>query len=152
KADHPTIRGFHRVSCQTGKGIPDLKKAIAEHLASLDHVFDPLPGPFFAVKQDIEDWAAAKRTFITIDEYRALCTRHKLTANDEQNRLLRFLHDLGVALNFDDPDDPYNLGEANVLDPEWVTDAVYRVITNNELKDDKGVLRRADLASILRDH
>src|SRR5262249_47939958 len=136
----------------TGKGIPELRETIAEYLASLDHVFDPLPAPFFAVKRDIEDWAAAKRTFISIGEYRDLCVRHGLTASDEQNRLLRFLHDLGVALNFDDPDAPYKLVETNVLDPGWVTDAVYRVIMNPELKDNKGVLRRDGLAAILRDH
>jgi internalin A len=150
RTDFPNIRGFHRVSCLSGKGIAELEKAIATVVRELPHVFDPMPSPFFGVKRTIEGWAGT-RTIVSFAEYQKLCTQHHLTDYPDQQRLLRFLHDLGVALNFDDPDDPYELGDTSVLDPEWVTDAVYRVITSPKLKEAGGVLNRADLAELLAD-
>ncbi|HEY1187985.1 MAG TPA: COR domain-containing protein [Gemmata sp.] len=150
RTDYPNIHGFHYVSCCSGAGVPALKKAIAEQVRKLPHVFDPVPGSFFAVKRKIESWSGT-RSYITLREYQALCVEATLTEHEPQNRLLRFLHDLGVALNFDDPEDPYELGDTNVLDPQWVTDAVYRVITSHTLNAARGVLQRADLPAILPD-
>ncbi|HEY1189309.1 MAG TPA: COR domain-containing protein, partial [Gemmata sp.] len=150
QTDYPNIRGFHYVSCVSGKNVPDLEAAITEQVHTLPHVFDPVPGPYFAVKRQIERWSGTKN-YITLAEYRALCAEHALTDPTAQNHLLRFLHDLGVVLNFDDPDGPYKLGETNVLNPEWVTDAVYRVITSAKLQEARGVLTRADLPELLPD-
>lgn len=150
RTDYTNIKGFKYVSCRTGAGIPELKDAITDQVRELPHVFDPVPGPFFAVKREIESWAG-QRSFITLPEYQALCTQHGLTNAEAQNRLLRFLHDLGVALNFDDPEDPYELGDTNVLDPAWVTDAVFQVLTSKVLRERDGMLERVDLTGALTD-
>jgi hypothetical protein len=69
----------------------------------------------------------------------------------EQRRLLRFLHDLGTVLNFDDPDSPYQVGDMNILNPEWVTQGVYAIINNQPLMQAQGQLELKRLPEILND-
>ena len=69
----------------------------------------------------------------------------------EQRRLLRFLHDLGTVLNFDDPESPYQVGDTNILNPEWVTVGVYKIINNNALAQAQGKLEVSRLHEILDD-
>jgi internalin A len=146
----PNLKGFYRVSCCSGKGIPELRKAIDREVGQLPHVFDELPASYFKVKAQIGAWAEQKKCYITFESYQKLCIASGVTDETNQHQLLRFLHDLGIALNFDDPDSPFKLHDTNVLDPEWVTDAVYRIITSPSLKEAGGVLLREKLAELLK--
>ncbi len=145
----PNLQGFLKVSCETGKGIPALRKAIDDQIRQLGHVFDVLPGSYFRVKERLAE-LAGKKSYISYNEYKTLCTKSRVSNELSRNQLLRLLHDLGAALNFSDADDPYKLHETNVLDPEWVTDAVYRVITNPILGEARGELKRDQLAALLK--
>ena len=145
----PNLQGFVRVSCENGKGIPALRKAIDDQIRLLGHVFDVLPDSYFRVKERLAG-LAGKKCYISYTDYETLCNESQVADELSRNQLLRLLHDLGAALNFSDPDDPYKLHETNVLDPEWVTDAVYRVITNPVLGAARGVLKRDQLAALLK--
>jgi small GTP-binding protein len=145
----PNLRGFLRVSCETGKGIPALRKAIDDQIRQLGHVFDILPGSYFKVKEQLAG-LAGKKSYISYTDYESLCTESQVADESSRNQLLRLLHDLGAALNFSDPDDPYELHNTIVFDPEWVTDAVYRIITNPLLGETRGVLKRDQLAGLLK--
>jgi internalin A len=143
----PNLRGFCRVSCREGTGIAELRKAIDGEIALLQHVFDPVPMGYIDVKDRLGAWAETKN-YISLSSYEQLCSTAGL-ARESCQPLLRFLHDLGVVLNFDDPDDAYDLHDTNVLNPEWVTDAVYRIITNPALRESRGVLLRTQLPQLL---
>ncbi|MHC4867621.1 MAG: COR domain-containing protein, partial [Planctomycetota bacterium] len=146
----PNIKGFFNVSCQEGDGIKELKAAIKRHINGLEHVYDKVPESYFNVKQELERRTGSE-DFIDIKDYRKLCRRHKVRKEQEQNLLLRFLHDLGNVLNFGDPKDPYHLRDMNILNPEWVTEGVYRIINNNELMRKGGVLEWGMIGKILND-
>ena len=150
RKDYPNIRGFLTTSCETAVGIEELKAAIAEEVRGeeMGHVYDLLPGEYFAVKEELEA-LAGERDRIDLHEYYGLCERHGLPERAEQARLLRFLHDLGSVLNFDDPNDPYALRDTNVLNPEWVTAGVYKVLNDATVATRGGVVTRADLRRLL---
>jgi internalin A len=59
--------------------------------------------------------------------------------------LLGFLNDLGVVVHFNDLD----LKTMDVLDPVWVTNAVYKIITAEKMSDNKGFLELNKLSEIL---
>ena len=145
----PRIRGFFRTSCQEGSGLGQLRQAIAREIRALEHVYDLVPQSFFSVKEEIEA-RTQTNDFLEVGEYEAICQQHNLEEEHAQQLLLRFLHDLGSVLNFSDPDSPYLLEETKILNPEWVTRGVYKVLNNNGLMNARGVLKLAQLGRILR--
>lgn len=144
----PNIRGFAHVSAKTGEGIQQLRERIQDEISSMPHVFNQVPNTYFLVKNEIEQ-NARKRDFLDVREFAKISSKHGLTDAKEQQQLLRFLHDLGSVLNFDDPADPYGLRDTKILNPEWVTSAVYRIINNPFLKlQREGELEIEQLAQI----
>lgn len=145
----PSIRGFYQTSCLTGEGIAELSDGIESELRGLEHVYDPLPESFFEVKSALEA-RTHEEDFLEIGAYEAICEAHGLEDDNDQQHLLRFLHDLGSVLHFSDPDSPFQLEETKILNPEWVTRGVYKILNNNGLMQAEGVLRLGQLGRILR--
>jgi internalin A len=147
--DFPNIRGFMSVSCETGLGIPELRQTIHTRIRNLPHVSDRLPLNYFRIKQAMTQ-KAADANYVPIEEYQQVCRDNGLNDQEEQARLIRFLHDLGIVLNFQDPNDPYSLNDPFVLNPEWVTQGVYAILNDHSLKTTRdGVLTRTRLKAIL---
>lgn len=147
--DYPNIRRVIQTSCSTGQGIAELRREIGKYVRDLPHVFDELPTSYFAVKEELER-VATERNYIPVEDYREMCARHAVTKPESQDRLIRFLHDLGVVLNFQDPDDPYCQNDPFVLNPEWVTGGVYAIVNDKGLKaNHDGLLTCEKLAAVL---
>jgi len=146
----PNIVGFFRTSCLSGLGIQELREALQRQIHDLPHVYDLLPKSYFDVKGELEA-LARDRDFIDISEYEAICRHQRVLGTRETTRLLRFLHDLGSVLNFDDPDAPFELRDTNILNPEWVTGGVYKILNSNLLMQTGGILDFAELLRILGD-
>ena len=144
------LQGFFKISCRDGTGIDDLRSAISEQILKLSHVSDELPISYFQVKAQLETIAKAK-DFIDYSDYQQLCIHHGVVDKQDQEILIRFLHDLGNVLNFDDPNDPYELHDTNILNPEWVTTGVYKILNSNVLMQLGGRLSTNQLNTILND-
>jgi hypothetical protein len=56
-----------------------------------------------------------------------------------------FLNDLGIILHFRG----FDLEDTHVLEPQWITNAVYKIINSQQLSRGKGVLELPRLAEIL---
>jgi len=65
-----------------------------------------------------------------------MCQEAGITKEQSQRTLLGFLHDLGIVLHFPDP----RLETTNILNPEWVTQGVYRILNSHALFQSGGVL------------
>ena len=147
--EYPNIRGFVQTSCETGEGIAELRREIGKQIRRLPNVFDELPQSYFEVKEELEQ-EAQKQNYIPIEDYHRICKRRKVSKRKDQEQLIRFLHDLGIVLNFQDPEDPYCRDDPFVLNPEWVTEGVYAIVNDKPLKAQKdGVLTRKKLTVVL---
>ncbi|MCP4213091.1 MAG: hypothetical protein GY765_00475, partial [bacterium] len=60
--------------------------------------------------------------------------------------LVDFLNDLGVILHFKD----LLLEDTHILEPRWVTEAVYKIINSKNLNRTKGILNLSQLQEILK--
>lgn len=146
----PNLRSFVKVSAKTGEGFDKLNSMIVNHISNLRHLGDVLPESYFKVKETL---AKKKKDFIDYREYERLCKKFGVTDRDGQGTLIRFLHDLGDVLYFHDEDSPYDeLKDTNILNPEWVTKGVYKILNNLELVHQHGVLEKSRLEAILNDH
>ena len=135
KQKYPNIEAFVNVSSKTGKGISNLVKIIKSEIKRLKHIRTEWTHSWLKVKSQLE---CMEEDFIDYSEYEKLC-RSKEIKTDDAETLIRFLHDLGIVLNFRDDED---LCGTNVLKPEWVTKAVYSIINNKEIQDNRGIMNR----------
>lgn len=132
---YPNIVGILETSA-TGAGIEALKAEIAKQVDTLPHVRDLLPETWFTVKSKLEELAKNKN-FFTQDEYLDLCDTNDVKDEISQHTLIGFLHDLGVVLHFQD--DP-RLEALGILNPQWVTNGVYKILNSHELFQNQGTL------------
>jgi internalin A len=142
---YPNIVGIIETSAATGKGIKNLKSIIVNKVNNLPHVRDQLPMTWFTIKNQLEV-IARKQNFITHDKYLNLCLTKEVFDETSQYTLIGFLHDLGVVLHFQDEPRLEALG---ILNPQWVTNGVYKILNSREIFDNKGVLELSMLNEIL---
>jgi internalin A len=142
---YPNIVGILETSAATGAGIETLKAEIAKQVDSLPHVRDLLPETWFTVKSKLEE-LGRDQNFITQDEYLNLCGANNVSDETSQHTLIGFLHDLGVVLHFQD--DP-RLEALGILNPQWVTNGVYKILNSHELFQNRGTLTLPMLNKIL---
>ncbi|MBE7549636.1 MAG: GTP-binding protein [Anaerolineales bacterium] len=144
---YPQIRAIVETSCLDGRGLAELQAAIEREVANLPHLNDPLLQIWFNVKTKLEQM---DRDYLPYHEYLNLCQTEGVGDDLSQRTLIGFLHDLGVVLNFQD--DP-RLEETNILNPEWVTSGVYKILNDDTLlTQHHGVLERVMLNRILDPH
>jgi len=144
---YPNICAIIPTSCadETHLGIEQLRQAILGQVAQMSHVHTLWPGAWFVVKTRLEQ---LERDYISFGEYADICAEAGI-ADTDNHTLITFLHDLGIVLNYyDDP----RLQETNILNPAWVTQAVYTIINARQIAENGGILERTQLGAILRDH
>lgn len=140
---YPTIKELIRTSCAADEGIHQLQEAIRNAVAALPHVYTPLPTSWIAIKEWLEEM---DKDYISYSEYVQLCQAKEVQKEEEQRNLIRFLHDFGTILNFQDD---RRLEDTNVLDPEWVTQGIYQILDSDLLPRNEGLLHLNQLSEIL---
>ncbi len=141
---YPNIRAILETSCQSGDGIEELQAAITKEVGQLHDVYNLLPLSWFEVKEQLE---AMDRDFISYNEYIGICYQNQIPEEQNQTQLIDLLHNLGLVLNF--RDHPI-LQSTNVLNPAWVTEGIYALLSDETLKtQSKGILDTDDLSRVL---
>ncbi|MEH2130037.1 MAG: COR domain-containing protein, partial [Nostoc sp.] len=141
---YPNIQAIIETSCQDNIGIDELRTAILKQIGNLKEVYDLLPLSWFEVKQQLE---AMTEDFITYNRYIGICYDNKIPEEQNHDQLIDLLHRLGLVLNF--RDHPI-LKDINVLKPNWVTEGIYTLLSDENLKTKtKGIFTPADLIRIL---
>jgi internalin A len=141
---YPNIQAIIETSCQDNIGIDELRAAVLNQVGNLKEVYDLLPLSWFEVKQQLE---AMTEDFISYNRYIGICHENKIPEEHSQEQLIDLLHRLGLVLNF--RDHPILKG-TNVLKPEWVTEGIYKLLSDDILKtENKGIFALVDLNRIL---
>jgi internalin A len=140
---YPFIKGFIETDCADRMGIDELERRIKEEINALPHLRDGFPAEWFEVKDKLP---RVRKSFISFDEYQRNCRKWKVKSEAEQKLLGRYLHDLGVMLNFREDE---RLHDTHVLKPQWVTEGIYTILNAPLLAEQKGELRLRDLQRIL---
>ena len=144
---YPNIKAILETSCESGKGIDELRSAINTEISELKEVYDLLPLSWFQVKQSLE---TLDTDFINMSEYATICCKQKIWEETDKTQLLQLLHNLGIVLNF--REHPI-LQSTNILNPHWVTEGIYALLCDEHLKvETKGILTHDDLSRILDSH
>ncbi|NET83099.1 MAG: GTPase [Moorea sp. SIO1F2] len=132
---------------KTNRGLAEIIDAIQYHIKNLPHVGQVLPKTWVKVRQALEN---DSRDYISLQEYLDICETNGFTQREDALQLSGYLHDLGICLHFQQQEDSL-LYKIVILKPEWATDAVYKVLDNHDVINNKGKFTRKDLKRIWKD-
>ena len=136
------IQDFYRLSCETYEGIEAFRTAFQRAVSQVEirHIYWPIT--WFNVKTRLEQLSAP---YIDYEKYTAICKVANVTEKT-QEILLEYLCNLGVSLHFKE----LLLENTHVLEPKWVTKAIYNIINARQVTDKQGILEYSDLEAILQ--
>jgi hypothetical protein len=136
----PQIVGLYRVDSEDGKGISVLKDAISNTAWQLPHMQTPWIDSWFRVREKLEQ---NEKNWIGYSEFCKIC--HSEGLDKKQIDILdEYLHDLGVIIHFQD----IKLQDMVILKPEWATNAVYKILDTDAVKERDGILLHSELGQI----
>ena len=124
-----------------------IRQAIEYFVQQLPHVGDEVPAKWIPIRQAVEE-VAQQKPFITQEEYFQIYSRHLEFDRTKALHLSRYLHDLGVFLHFQD--DPL-LRKTVILQNQWATEAVFRILDDELVKQQRGRFSQADCERIWLD-
>ena len=130
-------------SCISGAGIDDLRSAIAHTLPQMPRINTRFPIHYFTLKERLEKM---EEDYILYEDYIRFCCEVDITKPFDQQSWIRILHELGVVLNYQDD---RRLADTHVLNPNWVTDGVYQILSAPGLAEGGGFFHESLLDRIL---
>lgn len=133
---YPFIVGFMETDCETGQGIAELKKKLAEIIGSDVGVREKTGADYFQVKEALRlRWKQQHTNYLDYAVFEEVCAAVGVADKERQRIMARNLHRLGLALNYGDDE---RLRDTTVLNPHWVTDGIYLLL--RKAPNEHGVL------------
>jgi GTPase SAR1 family protein/predicted MPP superfamily phosphohydrolase len=158
--DWPNVVGIVRTSCndddKAHQSITKLRDRIVSVLnehPSLSHVREPIPASWQRLKEAVRARAEAEKIFSHHD-FEKLCEAGEgaeaIEDEAEQRLLLGLLHDLGTVVAYGlEPGAAAALREVKLLDPNWLTGAIYTILNSGLVARQGGVFSREQLSELL---
>ena len=112
----------------------DIRDGIEFFASHLSHIGEELPARWLKVRADIEA-RTSETPYIPVQEYFDIYRRHMDFDRTKALLLSRYLHDLGVFLHFQDD---ALLARTVILQNEWATTAVFRILDDETVKAQRG--------------
>jgi len=136
-------------SAKSGQGIQELHKSLFELAKKLPTASVILPKSFLAVKDALEKMKEDEKVKVIEDAiYRKLCAENGISEEERQDTLLQLLHDMGVVLHYEDDE---RLSDFGILNPDWATGGVYKIVTNTKIKESRGRFALRQVEEFLND-
>lgn len=134
KGRFPNFKEKYRGDLDQPHSADTIRQAIQYSVQQLPHVGKAVPAKWVTIRKAIEE-EAERKPYISQDEYFAIYRRHLEFDRTKALYLSQTLHNLGVFLHFQD--DPL-LRKTVILQNQWATDAVFRMLDDEVVKQAKG--------------
>jgi internalin A len=141
---YPNIKGYYKISCKTKEGIEVFRQTLEKELYNLDFRKTPFGVDWNHVKDNLRKMP---EPHITYQQYYDFCNQYKVFDKSQQDTLLGYLNSLGIVLHFEQ----LRQYDTQVLNPLWLTQAVYRIINSPKVAQQGGVFDENALYEILND-
>jgi internalin A len=148
--EYPFVVGFHYVSLREANlnnnieaklVVDKLRMQIEEELTNLPNIHAKTPLNYFNLKTEIEDNIFVDRPFISIEYFEELVKQKDIVGDTKS--LLNVYDRIGTLRYFKNT-------SRFILNPEWLSAGVYKLITNNRTEQLKGVVKVEDFPIILQ--
>ncbi|MFN8396778.1 MAG: COR domain-containing protein [Bacteroidia bacterium] len=140
----PNVLQLYRGNLYVSEVTDGLRQALQTHACQLPHIGAKWPKRWLDIRKRLEEFGTS-RPYIFYSEYLDVCNHHG-EDNEENARIIsQSLHHLGALLHYQD--DKY-LGRIVILQNEWATVPVYRVLRDAAIMAAKGRFIMADLTRL----
>ena len=148
KKRYPFVKAFVKTDCEGKRppGIAQLRELIQKETNALDGIRASFPASWFGIKDRLGEMAKKGENYLRPETYAEICEKHGEKDPEKQKQLSRFLHVLGIALNYAQD---ARLRHAHVLNPHWVTNGIYKILNAETVRKNHGDLRLEDVGKIL---
>ncbi len=147
KGRFPNVMVVHAGNLEQANATAGLEEAIRYHVQQLPHVGEAVPAQWLKIRLEI-DALKQNNPYITQAQYFQVYEKHLPADRARALKLSRYLHDLGVFLHFQD--DPL-LSRFVILQNDWATEAVFKVLDDEPTKARQGYFNRLDCRRIWSD-
>lgn len=135
------------VNLYTKENLDSLSQTILHHATQLPLVGSEVPKSWVEVRNTLKERSATE-AYISFSDFADSCREVGIEEAEKISDLARFFHDLGIVLWYEDI---AALKGKVILQPEWATDAVYLIINNEQIQNQKGHFSYQDLERIWTD-
>ncbi len=146
---------FFAVSSSTREGIAELRAFILSSALQQRGMGESLPRSWLKLEELLADARKANhqgsgKAVLTFAEVRELAFQSAISEAEEVERALTFLHDLASVLHYRGF---AQLRDLVIIDPQWLMDAMARLVTAQKREDaveglERGIFERKDVATI----
>ena len=147
KGKFDNVKEFYRGNLELSDAADDLRKAIEFFSEQLPHIGEELPAKWVSIRNDIETLSKNK-AYISQQAYFDIYREHLDFDREKALYLSGYLHDLGVFLHFQD--DPL-LTRTVILQNQWATEAVFKILDDERVKAKWGHFDAADYQRLWQD-
>jgi internalin A len=135
--------GFIETDSKTGRGMTALREEICRQASALQGLKAAWPAQWRRVKEELP---AAKKDWVTFDDFREFCKKRGVTEAKDQEDLADSLHALGLMLSYRRDETLRGFG---VLNPQWVTKGIYQMLNAPALRESGGKFTLDSFAEVL---
>eukprot|EP01038_Epipyxis_sp_PR26KG_P004020 gene4020-5750_t len=146
KDNFGNIIAFHKISLKEDyrEDFEKFKLDLLRYASALPHIGNPLPKVWVDIRIEIEELKLKGINYISETEYFEICKKHYRNA-ESALFLSEYFHDLGVILHFKDDID---LKDTVILNHQWITSGVYKILDDKKVIDQKGRFSFEDIKRI----
>lgn len=126
------------------KNLDSLVEEIQHRITTLSPMGKKLPKSWISVREALEAKAKTRNT-ISLPEYLDICKQNGFEQEGDTLELIDYLTKIGVCLYFQEH---VKLRNSLFLNPEWVTDAAYKVLNDRQVQENHGRFTDNDLIRI----
>lgn len=140
------IVDFEKISLKEGyeDTVHNFKVKLKDIASHLPHIGTPLPKKWVDIRIEIEEMKLKGKNYISESEYLEICKKH-YRRTESALFLSEYFHDLGVLLHFQDD---LELKDMVVLNHEWITKGVYKLLDDSNVIANKGQFKLEDLKRV----
>jgi len=147
KGHFSNVKDVFRGNLEVINSVDKLREALEYYARNLPHIGEELPKLWVSIRTDIEALAEQK-PYISQKEYFDLYTKYLEFDRVKALHLSRYFHDLGVFLHFQDDQ---LLTRTVILQNEWATEAVFKMLDDEIVKEAWGHFIAQDCQRVWQD-
>lgn len=147
RARFQNVLGFYSGDLRHSDAARELEAAICFYIQRLDHVGDAVPAQWLSIRSEL-DKLKSIYPCISLDQYYKLYRKFLPADDGKALKLSQYYHDIGVFLHYQDH--PI-LRRFIILENEWATEAVFKILDDELTKAKGGYFSEADCDRIWAD-